>query len=104
MAEELVPPEILNQLTDQMLGTFQPVLETVGLIIGGAFGIYVLLAVARIYNEKKKINLLQDIRYDLEKLNVHFGVSTSKHKRGVWKRFTSKISGMLHPGPKRRKK
>ena len=84
---ELVLPD--NFLTNAL----QPILQKISLLVGGIFGIYVILAVMQIYRERKKVKLLQDIRNDLDLLTKHFGVKHSHEKKGIFRR----IFGFLLP-------
>lgn len=88
LAETLpgIPGEIT--LPDNFLtNALQPILQKIGLFVGGIFGIYVLFAVMQFYRERKKIKLLQDIRNDLDLLTKHFGVKHSHEKGGILQRL-----------------
>lgn len=80
-SEELALPD--NFLTN----TLQPILQKISLLVGGIFGIYVILSVMQFYRERKKVKLLQDIRNDLDLLTKHFGVKHSHEKRGIFRRL-----------------
>ena len=90
---ELVLPD--NFLTNAL----QPILQKISLLVGGIFGIYVILAVMQIYRERKKVKLLQDIRNDLDLLTKHFGVKHSHEKRGILQR----LLGIFHPDEQHKK-
>ena len=87
LAETLpgIPGEIT--LPDNFLtNALQPILQKIGLFVGGIFGIYVIFAVLQFYRERKKIRLLQDIRNDLDLLANHFGVKHSHARKGILRR------------------
>ena len=76
-------------LPDNFLtNALQPILEKVSLLVGGIFGIYVILAIMQVYRERKKVKLLQDIRNDLDLLTQHFGVKHVHPKRNLWQRLS----------------
>lgn len=86
LAETIPAGEIA--LPDNFLtNALQPLLEKVSLLVGGIFGIYVILTLMQFFRERKKIRLLQDIRNDLDLLTKHFGVKHSHPKRGIFQRL-----------------
>src|SRR3989344_1173488 len=88
MAETIpgLPGEIT--LPDNFLiNALQPILQKVGIFIGGIFGLYILLTLVQIHNERKKVRLLKDIRNDLDLLTKHFGVKHSHEKNGILRRL-----------------
>ena len=98
---ETIPGPGEVALPDNFLtNALQPVLERVSILVGGIFGIYVLLAVMQFYRERKKIKLLQDIRNDLDLLTKHFGVKHSHEKNGILRR----LFGFLLPENEAEKK
>ncbi len=78
-------------LSESTLNSISPILGKLSVLIGGIFGLYVLLFLSRIYFERRRLKVLQDIRYNLEQLNGHFGVASSQHRLGpirrAWQRF-----------------
>ncbi len=71
----------------------QPFVTWLKYLVGGLFGLYILLVLIRIRYERKKVNLLKDIKYDLDHLNKHFGVPHSAHRKGFFGRLWAKIRG-----------
>lgn len=67
--------------------SLQPLLEKAGIFVGGIFGLYFILTLIQIYNERKKVKLLKDIRNDVDLLTKHFGVKHSHDKRGIFRRI-----------------
>lgn len=78
--------EIIPEL-QPLIDTVQPVLVKLSLLVGGIFGIYLLMFLARVHYERKQTKLLQDIRYNLDRLNQHYGLSSSETKPTLWKKF-----------------
>ncbi len=76
-----------------LLSTFQPFLMKLSWILGGAVGIYLILLTIRVYNERVKVRILKDIRYDLDQLNIHFGVRHSVHRPSFFKKL---VHGLSH--------
>ena len=64
----------------------RPVFIKFSVLVGGIFGLYFLLLLVRVYYERKKVKLLKDIRYDLDKLNMHHGIPYSRAKKGIVRR------------------
>ncbi|MDP3698935.1 MAG: hypothetical protein Q8R47_05080 [Nanoarchaeota archaeon] len=83
-----------------IIDALQPVLQKVGIFIGGIFGIYLIVNLINIYNERKKVRLLKDIRNDVDLLTKHFGVKHSHEKKGILRR----LFGFLLPEDEAEKK
>lgn len=75
-------PEIAEGI-QPLVDIIQPFFVKASLVVGGIFGVYLLLLIARVHYERKKVKLLQDIRYDLDQLNIYHGIKTHKQKRRV---------------------
>src|SRR3990167_5976935 len=75
-----------------LINALQPILQKISLLVGGIFGLYVILAIMQVYRERKKVKLLQDIRNDLDLLTKHFGVKHSHEKRGIFRRIFGLLS------------
>ena len=67
-----------------LIDFFQPIFVKASLVVGGIFGIYLLLLISRVYYEKKKVKLLKDIRFNLDQLNIYHGIKTHKQKKGMF--------------------
>jgi hypothetical protein len=72
----------------------QPVFAKASILVGGIFGIYLLLLIARVHYERKKVKILQDIRYDLDKLNMSKGIKSSRQKKGFFGKIIEKLRKM----------
>ena len=70
-------------LVQPLVDFFQPIFVKASVIVGGIFGVYLLLLLARVHYERKKVKLLQDIRFDLDQLNMYHGIKTHKQRLGV---------------------
>ena len=64
-----------------------PVIVKLSVLVGGIFGLYVILIILRIYYERKNMKLLQHIRYDLDQQNRHYGIPSSRDKIGFLHKF-----------------
>ncbi len=60
----------------------RPLILRLSVIVGGIFGLYVILIAVRVYYERKKLKILNDIRYDMDQLNISRGVPASKQNAG----------------------
>lgn len=83
-------------------GALQPLIEVVrplivkaSLLVGGIFGIYIILILVRIHYERRNMKLLQQIRYDLDQQNNHYGIPSSQEKKGFWHRLL--VDGLIPP-------
>ena len=76
-------PEMIDGI-QPLVDLVQPIFLKASLLVGGIFGIYLILLIARVHYERKKVKLLQDIRYDLDQLNTFHGVKTSRQKKGFF--------------------
>jgi hypothetical protein len=70
-----------------LIDFFQPIFVKASLVVGGIFGVYLLLLISRVYYEKKKVKLLKDIRFNLDQLNIYHGIKTHKQKKGIVGKF-----------------
>ncbi len=84
--------ELINQF-QPLMDLIQPFFVKASVILGGVFGVYLLLLIARVYYESKKVKILKDIRYDLDQMNMHKGIAFSKNKKGKINQFFTKITG-----------
>ena len=79
--------EPLNPALQGLSETIAPFVKQLSLLVGGIFGLYLILLVVRIYYERRLLRLLQDIRYDLDQLNRHYRLPYSH----IRKSFLGKI-------------
>ena len=86
LAVEEVPSNFTTNLTNSALGPLfdliNPFIVKLSVLVGGIFGLYVILILLRIYYERKNMKLLQHIRYDLDQQNRHYGIPSSRDKIG----------------------
>ncbi len=84
--------EILNSVTNIPLSSITgPLIGKISVLVGGIFGLYVILTLSRIYFDHKRTRVLEDIRYNLEHLNSHFGVPSSQQRMGLFRRFVQRV-------------
>jgi hypothetical protein len=72
----------------------QPIVAKTSLILGGIFGLYLILTAIRIIFEYRRIKLLKEIKYDLKQLNGHFKINTYKNRP----RLSHKIKDFIKKG------
>jgi len=81
------------ELADPFLKNFQPLFVKITLLFGGLFGLYLFILGLNLYYNRKKVQVLKDIRYDLDQMNMHYGLKYSQHhKKGIsrlWKKVLS---------------
>ena len=87
-------PEMIDGL-QPLVDLVQPVFLKASILVGGIFGLYLILILVRIHYERKKIKILQDIRYDLDKMNMSRGVKSSRQRKGFFGRMIEKIKRIL---------
>ncbi len=84
---------VLLQVAESVdvMGGLQPIVEAIGpivtkitILLGGLAGVYAILLLARVHYERKKVKILENIRYDLDHLNMHYGIPHSRQKRGIF--------------------
>ncbi len=83
---EMPQPEAIP-LDSSLASAIQPLLQKVSLLVGGIFSLYFIIALVQIYHERKKMRLLQDIRNDVDKLTVHFGIKHAHPRQNILKRI-----------------
>ena len=86
------PIDVLNQL-QPLIDTIRPFFVKASVIVGGVFGIYLLLLFVRVHYERKKVKILKDIRYDLDQMNMHNSIPFSKNKKGKLTIYFQKLQG-----------
>ena len=79
------PDELVlgNEFFQGIVNTVTPLITKLSLLVGGLFGIYLLLLIVRVYYERKNLKLLQDIRFLLDQQNKQLHLPTS-HARRPW--------------------
>lgn len=85
-------PEITGAI-QPVLDTIQPLLIKLSLIVGGIFGVYVILIFLRVHYERKHLKVLNNILFDLDQLNMHYGLPHSKSRKGWFKRLWGWLKG-----------
>lgn len=103
LAAETIPAGEIALPDNFLTNALQPLLEKVSLLVGGIFGIYIILTLMQFFRERKKIRLLQDIRNDLDLLTKHFGVKHSHPKRGLFRRLLGMFGSEEEENKKGRK-
>jgi len=83
--------DVVSELTNSI----QPFINKISLIVGGIFGVYFILLIIRIWYERKKVKILQDIRYDLDRFNKSQGIPHSQQKKSCLGRLLGKIKTSL---------
>lgn len=88
------PEELFAQQAIPIDSALQPLVETVrpfilqlSVILGGIFGLYLILILVRIYYERKNLKVLQAIRYDFDHLNEHYHIPSSRERVGWFRRL-----------------
>ncbi len=83
---EEAPSNFTVNLTNSALGPLfeliNPVIVKLSVLVGGIFGLYVILIILRVHYERKNMKLLQHIRYNLDQQNQYYGIPSSQEKRG----------------------
>ena len=81
-----------------VIDLIRPFFLKLSVIVGGIFGLYVILIALRVYYERKNTILLQRILYDLDHHNQHYGIPSSRQKVGFFHRFflDGIFSGHIH--------
>lgn len=78
LQDVLLPPQFPEAISS--------LLTKLSFLAGGLFGIYVILIVVKIHYERKKMRLLQDIRNDVDKLTIHFGIKHAHPAKNIFRR------------------
>lgn len=95
--------DIYTEITPNLSGSpLQPLAELLGpvivklsVLVGGIFGLYLILILLRVYYERKNMKLLQHIRYNLDQQNRHYGIPSSREKIGLLHKY---VVDKLFPG------
>lgn len=71
------------QALEPILGPLNQFIGIIQYLVGGIFGLYLILVVLRWYESRRLVRLMKDVRIELEKLNKHFGVKPGKESKIV---------------------
>ena len=70
-----VPTDQLPEMMELLLGDFwttlAPVVEWLSWLLGGFFGLYLLYFLIKLYFDRKRIQILKEVRKDVEFLKEH---------------------------------
>ncbi len=70
-----------------LVDLLSPLIIKLSVLVGGIFGLYLILIFLRVYYERKNMKLLQHIRYNLDQQNKHYGIPSSQEKIGFFHRY-----------------
>jgi len=74
-----------------LINVVNPFVGRVILLLGGIVGVYIVILILRLNYERKKYRILKHILYDLDQLNIHYGIKTSRENKGMIHRLIRKI-------------
>ena len=83
--------DMINPVLQPAIELVQPILMKLSVLVGGIFGLYLILIFVRIHYERKKVKLLQDIKYNLDQSNKKHNVPYSKIRKRWWKKLLEKL-------------
>lgn len=83
-----------DSLLQPVAGFVLPLLKELSIVVGGIFGLYIILILIRIYYERKKVKILEDIRFDLDQINSHQELPTSHERKTLFRMLTKKASSL----------
>ncbi|MBS3123463.1 hypothetical protein J4437_02375 [Candidatus Woesearchaeota archaeon] len=87
-----------NELINNLTKVLQPLFKGLNLVLGGIFGVYLIMVISRLYYERKKVQLLKAILYDLDKLNEHYKINNSRSRVGLVKKIMLKLNKWFRKG------
>ena len=64
-------PEMMELLLGDFVETLTPIFEWLSWLLGGIFGLYLLYFLIRLYFDRKRIQILKEVRGDVEFLKEH---------------------------------
>lgn len=89
-ANSTISDGLANGIQDGLQPLFsmlQPIISKFVWVLGGIAGIYLIMVLARVHYERKKVKILTKMLYDLDHLNMHHGIKCSRDKKGLIKRI-----------------
>jgi len=87
-------PETL-EIFQPLVDVFRPFFLSLSVVMGGIFGLYIILILIRVHYERKKVKILLDIRYNLDKQNLAKGLSYSRERRRFRNKLIAKIKKLF---------
>ncbi len=97
-AKQAIP---IDSALQPLVETIRPVILQLSVILGGIFGLYLILILVRIYYERKNLKVLQAIRYDFDHLNEHYHIPSSRERVGWFRRLWRKLFPREAPAEKK---
>jgi len=83
--------ESTNSVWNPLINIVNPFVGKVIILLGGIVGVYIIILIFRLNYERKKYKLLKHILYDLDQLNIHYGIKTSRENKGMIHKLIRKI-------------
>jgi hypothetical protein len=80
---EALPPFDLSMFIEPIAEIVGPIVSGLSVILGGVFGIYLILLIIRAYYENRKVKILREIRNDLRELKASYDFSHKVTDLGV---------------------
>jgi hypothetical protein len=80
-AEDVIEAGV-DAIFEPLLPVIRPIFFKLNILLGGLFGLYVILLITRVYYEYQKLKILKAIRFDLDQANKHIGIRYSTQKNG----------------------
>ena len=72
-----VPPEITS-LLEPLVEIIGPIVGTVSWLLGGVFGVYLLLLIVRAYYDQKKVRIMKEMRDDLKFIRQQAAIQSAE--------------------------
>ena len=83
MVMDSIPPELVGTGLDTLIEFIRPLFSKLSILVGGVFGLYFILILVRVYYERRKVKILEDIRYDLDRMNISKGLPYSRNRHKI---------------------
>lgn len=97
-AKQAIP---IDSALQPLVETIRPFILQLSVILGGIFGVYLILILVRIYYERKNLKVLQAIRYDFDHLNEHYHIPNSRERLGWFQRVWQRLFRREAPSEKK---
>ena len=101
MAEVPIDPMLFLEPIAELI---RPILSTLSVLIGGVFGLYLLLVLIRVYYERKKVKLLVQIQRDLAAMRESEGIRLEQQEPLIHKAIDTIFAQKKQPGQKSTRK
>jgi len=90
-------------INETAIGAIPSLVNTIKALVGGLFGLYVILVILRWYESKRLVSIMKDIRHDLREMSKQQGMMLKERETIIRKLKKKEIKKKIGKKLKRKK-